>query len=39
VNDEVEDLRLNMHRLPKPAQFLLAEVDLKIGKSVFQYHF
>ena len=35
MNDEIEYLRLNMHRFPKPAQLLLAEVDLELGKSVF----
>jgi hypothetical protein len=28
-----------MDRFPKPAQLLLAEVDLEFGKSVFKYHF
>ena len=32
MNDEVEDLGLNMHRFPQPAQLLLAEVDLEPGK-------
>ena len=35
VNDEIEHLGLDMDRLPKPAQLLLAEVDLELGKSVF----
>ena len=35
MNDEIEYLGLNMNRFPKPAQFLLAEVDLELGKSVF----
>jgi hypothetical protein len=35
MNDEIEYLRLNMHRRPKPAQLLLAEVDLELGKLVF----
>ena len=35
MNDEIEYLGLDMHRCPKPAQLLLAEVDLEIGKSVF----
>jgi hypothetical protein len=39
VNDEIEYLGLNMDRFPTPAQFLLVEVDLKLGESVFQYHF
>src|SRR5258708_7356627 len=38
VNDEIEHLRLDMDGLAKPAQLLLAEVDLEFGKSVFQYH-
>jgi hypothetical protein len=28
-----------MNRFPKPTQLLLAEVDLELGKLVFQYHF
>ena len=35
MNDEIEYLGLNMYRFPKPAQLLLAEVDLELGKSVF----
>ena len=35
MNDEIEHLGLNMNRFPKPAQLLLAEVDLEFGKSVF----
>ena len=34
MNDEIEYLGLNMNRFPKPAQLLLAEVDLELGKSV-----
>jgi hypothetical protein len=35
MNNEIEYLRLDMNRFPKPAQLLLAEVDLEIGKLVF----
>ena len=35
MNDEIEYLGLNMNRFPKPAQLLLAEVDLEFGKLVF----
>ncbi len=35
MNDEIEYLRLNMYRFPKPAQLLLAEVDFELGKLVF----
>ena len=38
MNDEIEHLRLDMNGLAKPAQLLLAEVDLEFGKSVFHYH-
>ena len=38
VNDEIEHLRLDMNRLAKPAQLLLAEVDFELGKAVFHYH-
>ena len=34
VNDEIEDLGLDMNGFAKPAQFMLAEVDLELGKSV-----
>jgi len=35
MDDEIEHLGLDMHRRPKPTQFLLAEVNLEIGESVF----
>jgi hypothetical protein len=35
MHDEIEYLGLNMNRFPKPAQLLLAEVDLEFGKLVF----
>ena len=35
MNDEIEHLGLNMDRFPKPAQLLLAEVDLEFSESVF----
>jgi hypothetical protein len=34
MHDEIEYLGLNVNRFPTPAQFLLAEVDLELGKSV-----
>ena len=34
VNDEIEDLRLDVNGQAKSAQFLLAEVDLELGKPV-----
>jgi hypothetical protein len=37
VNDEIEHLGLNMNCFPEPAQFVPAEVDLELGKSVLQY--
>ena len=38
VNDEIEDLGLDMNGFAKPAQFMLAEVDLELGKPVQHYH-
>jgi hypothetical protein len=35
VNDEIEHLRLDMDRFPKPAQFLLAEINLEFSEPVF----
>jgi hypothetical protein len=35
MDDEIEYLGLNMNRFPKPAQLLLAKVDLEFGKLVF----
>jgi hypothetical protein len=35
VDDEIENLGLNMERFPKPAQLLLAEVNLEISELVF----
>ena len=38
VNDEIEDLRLDVNGQAKPAQLLLAEVDLELGKPVLHFH-
>jgi hypothetical protein len=37
VNDEIEHLRLDVNGLARPAQLLLAEVDLELGKPVLHY--
>jgi hypothetical protein len=34
MHDEIEYLGLNVNRFATPAQLLLAEVDLELGKSV-----
>ena len=38
MNDEIEDLRLDVNRLAKPAQLLLADVNFELGKPVQHFH-